>query len=160
MKKTILLLITFLSVCVMNAQDIKLGLNLGLPTGDIKDFYTLNLGVNASCLWQVSEEFDAGFIVEYSHFFGDSFEGFDIDDAGFLPIAAAGRINLSGGFTLGADLGYAIGISPEGNDGGFFYQPKVQYGITEKIDILLSYKGISVDGGTFSTINVGVEFGI
>jgi len=161
MKKSILLfVITVMSIYGMNAQDIKLGLNLGLPTGDIKDAYTFNLGVNASCLWQVSEEFDAGFIAEYSHFFGDSFDGFDIEDAGFLPIAAAGRINLSGGFTLGADLGYALGISPEGNDGGFFYQPKVQYGITEKIDILLSYKGISVDGGTFSTINVGVEFGI
>lgn len=158
MKKLFLLPVVFFTLLNANAQDFVLGLNVGLPLGDIKDAYTLNIGADLSYLWKVSEEFNAGVTAGYSHFLGDS--DFDIDDAGFLPIAAAGRFNVSEDFTIGADLGYAVGVSPSGNDGGFYYAPKVQYGVSQSIDIVLAYKGISVDGGTFSTINLGIEFGL
>ena len=44
------------------------------------------------------------------------------------------------------------------NDGGFYYAPKVQYGISETIDIVLAYKGVSLEGGSFDSITLGVEF--
>lgn len=161
MKKSIsLFVIVIMSIYGANAQEFNLGLNVGLPTGDIKDAYTLNIGVEVNYLWNVSEEFDAGISAGYSHFLGDTIGGFDIEDAGFLPIAAAGRFNVSEDFIIGADLGYAVGISPDGNDGGFYYAPKLQYGVSETLDIVLAYKGISVDGGTFSSINLGIEFGL
>jgi opacity protein-like surface antigen len=161
MKKLLLsAVIAVFAIANVNAQDFNLGVNLGLPLGDIKDAYTLNIGVEANYLWEVSEEFKLGVAAGYSHYLGDSVGGFDVDDAGFLPIAAAGRLNLSEDFTLGVDLGYAIGISPSGNDGGFYYAPKVQYGVSESLDIVLAYKGTSVDGGTFSSINLGVEFAL
>ncbi|AXP82003.1 hypothetical protein CJ739_2938 [Mariniflexile rhizosphaerae] len=159
MKKLFLLpLFAILSIATVNAQEFNAGLNVGLPLGDIEDAYTLNIGVEANYLWNVSEGFDAGLSAGYSHYLGDSDLG--VDDAGFLPIAAAGRFNLSEDFTIGADLGYAIGISPSGNDGGFYYAPKVQYGVSESLDIVLAYKGVSVDGGTFSSVNLGIEFGL
>ncbi|WP_166961435.1 outer membrane beta-barrel protein [Yeosuana marina] len=167
MKKLLFLAVfTALSITGANAQSgFKVGVNLGLPTGDIKDFYSLNIGVDANYLWQVSEEFDAGITAGYSHYLAKSYDipgGGSIkgDDAGFFPIAAAGRFNVSEDFIIGADLGYALGISPSGNDGGFYYAPKLQYGVSESLDIVLAYKGISVDGGTFSSINLGVEFGL
>lgn len=160
MKKRFLLLVVFFTLLNVKAQDFVLGLNVGLPLGDIKDSYTLNIGGDISYLWEVSELFNAGVSAGYSHFLGDSIEGFDIEDAGFLPIAAAGRFNVTEDFAVGTDLGYAIGISPDGNDGGFYYAPKVQYAVSQSIDIVLAYKGISVDGGTFSTINLGIEFGL
>lgn len=161
MKKLLLCAaIAIFAITSVSAQEFNLGVNLGLPLGDIKDAYTLNIGVEANYLWQVSDQFDAGISAGYSHYLGDSVGGFDIDDAGFLPIAAAGRLNLSEDFTIGLDLGYAIGISPSGNDGGFYYAPKLQYGVGESFDIVLAYKGISVDGGTFSSLNLGVEFGL
>tara|TARA_R110001583_G_scaffold9965_12_gene46549 strand:- start:258 stop:746 length:489 start_codon:yes stop_codon:yes gene_type:complete len=145
----------------VNAQsNFKAGVNVGLPLGDIKDLYTLNIGVEVNYLWEVSDQFDAGIIAGYSHYLGDSIGSFDFEDAGFIPIAAAGRFNVSDDFTIGADLGYAIGVSPSGNDGGFYYAPKVQYGVSESLDIVLAYKGVSVDGGTFSSINLGIEFGL
>jgi hypothetical protein len=51
-------------------------------------------------------------------------------------------------------------ISPSGADGGVFYTPKVMYGVSDSIDIGLSYKGISVSGGSFSSVNLGVEFAL
>lgn len=161
MKKLFLLpIFAIFAITTVNAQEFNAGLNVGLPLGDIEDAYTLNIGVEANYLWNVSEEFDAGISAGYSHYLGDSIGGFDFEDAGFLPIAAAGRFNLSEDFTIGTDLGYAIGISPSGNDGGFYYAPKVQYGVSESLDIVLAYKGVSKDGGTFSSVNLGIEFGL
>lgn len=138
------------------------GISLGLPIGDAGDGWTFNVTIDLSYLWEVSENFDAGVATGYSHSFGDSVEIFgesiDIDDAGFLPIAAAGRFNVSEDFTIGADLGYAVGISPSDNDGGFYYAPRIQYGVSESTDIVLAYRGVSLDGGSFDVITLGVEF--
>ena len=107
----------------------------------------------------------AGIATGYSHSFGDSidldgFGSFDVEDAGFIPIAGAARFNVSDDFILGADLGYAIGVSPSDNDGGFYYAPRIQYGVSESIDIVLAYRGISVDGGSFDVLTLGIEFGL
>jgi hypothetical protein len=49
-------------------------------------------------------------------------------------------------------------LAPDGNDGGFYYAPRVQYGVSDALDIVLSYRGVS-DDGSFDVINLGVEFG-
>ena len=43
------------------------------------------------------------------------------------------------------------------NDGGFYYQPKVGYQ-AEKYEVFAGYKGVSVDGGTFSSLNLGFNY--
>lgn len=140
-----------------NAQDFKLGATVGIPIGDAGDFYTLNFGVDAAAFWEVSEDFEAGVSTGYNHSILDSdFEG---DGFQYVPIAASGRFNASEEFQIGADLGYALGLN-EGNDGGFYYRPVVGYNVSEKVQITLSYRGISVDGGNFSTINAGVNFSL
>ncbi|MEZ4802751.1 MAG: hypothetical protein R2797_08245 [Gelidibacter sp.] len=138
----------------VNAQDFRVGANVGLPMGDIKDYSSVNIAVDVSYLWNVSEEFDAGLTAGYSTYLGKD----GADALGFLPIAAAGRFNVSEDFTIGADLGYAIGINPSGLDSGFYYAPKVQYGVSESVDLVLAYKGISVNGVSISSLNLGVEF--
>lgn len=165
MKKLLFAVVAVFGLSSAMAQNFSAGVNVGLPMGDVQDSYTLNIGVELNYLWEVSEKFDAGLTAGYSHFLGDTvdlgaFGSFDVEDAGFLPIGGAARFNVSEDFTLGADLGYAVGISPDGNDGGFYYAPKLQYGVSESLDIVLAYKGVSVDGGTFSSLNLGVEFGL
>ena len=169
MKKVLLIaVVAILGLGSVNAQEgvFNLGVNFGLPTGDADDFYSLAIGVEANYLFQVSEEFQVGPSVSYISYFGKS-EVFgvqvDIDNAGFLPLAAAGRFNASEKFVIGADLGYAIGISPEENDGGFYYRPMVGYNINEKIQITASYSGISLSGdgdGTFSNFGLGAMFAL
>lgn len=84
----------------------------------------------------------------------------DGEDATFLPIAAAARFNVSDAFSLGADLGYAVGLAPDGNDGGFYYAPRAAYSVSDLIDIVLGYRGVSLDGGSWNIISLGLEFGI
>jgi hypothetical protein len=147
-----------------NAQNFNIGISGGLPIGDTVDAYTFAVQLDVNYLWEVSEKFDAGVASGFSQWFGDAidlgvFGSFDVEDASLLPVAAAGRFNASEDFTIGADLGYAIGISPDGNDGGFYYAPKVQYSVSESIDVVAAYRGVSVDGGSLDMITLGVEFG-
>ena len=77
-------------------------------------------------------------------------------------IAASGRYNLSEDFVLGADLGYALGLSPSGNDGGFYYRPMLGYNLSEKMMVTASYSTVSVSngGGNWGSFGVGLMFGL
>ncbi|SDG61152.1 outer membrane beta-barrel protein [Psychroflexus sediminis] len=163
--KNIFLLGAFLiSALSMSAQETNVSISGALPTGDAADFTSFGLNIDANYLWQVSEQFDLGVTAGYHHYFGEDVDlgglMVEVDDFGFLPVAAAARLNLNESITFGADVGYAIGVSPDGNDGGFYYAPKIQYGLTSTLDIVLAYKGISRDGGSFDSLSLGVEFGL
>lgn len=150
-----------------NAQEgnFKLGAHVGLPMGDIKDYYSLNLGIDAAYMWNVADKFSAGIATGYSTYlaktytYSDGVNSFEIkgDAAGFIPVAATGQYSLTDDLFLGADLGYAIYTGSGDNNGGFLYQPKFGYQ-NEKIELYAGYKGISVDGGTFSSINLGFNY--
>ncbi len=168
MKKTILCAaIALFSLANVNAQEFNLGISAGLPIGDFSDLFSFSAIADVNYLFDVSEEFQVGPMAGLSYSFGEEFEAdfgdFEVEgsveDAIFLPIGGAARFNISENFTLGADLGYALGIS-DGLDGGFYYAPKVQYGVSQSLDIVAAYRGVSVDGGSFNIVSLGVEFGL
>lgn len=153
--KKILVLFAILVVCSTSSfaqENFKLGGNLGIPVGDAED-YDINYGADLAYIFGVSDGFGVGPMVGYT---GYSVEDFNVS---FLPIAASGRyVFPTSNFFLGADLGYAIGLE-DGVDGGFYYRPKVGYNFG-LLGVIASYSGISVDGGTFSSLNLGVEFSL
>lgn len=163
MKKIILSLLAVFAFGAAQAQDggFKAGINLGIPMGDISDSYSFTVGLDVAYMWEISDKFSAGVTTGYAHYFGKTVEFFeieiDLDDAGFIPLAGTAQYSITDNIFVGADLGYAIGISPDGNDGGFLYQPKVGYQ-AEKFEVFAGYKGISVDGGTFSSVNLGFNY--
>lgn len=155
MKKIILTAAAIFAFGFANAQSgaFKLGAHVGLPMGDIKDFSSLNLGVDASYTWTVAEGLDAGIATGYTSYLGK--DGADAN--GFIPVAATAQFTLENKMFIGADLGYGIGVNPSGIDSGFLYQPKIGYQM-EKVGVYVGYKGISVTGGTYSSVNLGVNF--
>lgn len=159
MKKIILLAAVLVSTLSMNAQEFNVGLSGALPLADAEELSTTGLILDANYLWNVTERFDAGVTAGYQHYFSDEPNNVDISDFGFLPLAASGRFNATESLAIGADLGYAIGVS-DSTEEGFYYAPKVQYGITEAIDIVVAYRGINQDYGSFDSISLGIEFGL
>jgi len=137
-------------------QGFKAGLNVGIPTGDVSDLYSLQVGADVAYMFEVADRLTVGPMVGYTNFFPEDSDF--IDNAQFLPVAAAGRFGLTDSFFLGADLGYGVGIT-DGLDGGFYYRPQVGYDFGV-IGLIASYSGVSVDGGTWSSFNLGVEFGL
>ena len=157
MKKLLLLTIfTFFGFTVAHSQsNWKIGVNAGIPVGDVQDISSFNLGGDIAYLFDVTDVFSVGPLVGYSLFFGEN----DFEDFSFLPLAASGRFSFSEAFFVGADLGYAVGVD-DGNDGGFYYRPKLGYNFG-KVALIGSYSGIEVtdDGGTFGSVNLGIEIG-
>jgi hypothetical protein len=164
MKKVLLLAFIAVTGFTANAQ-FTAGVSGGLPVGDAGDAATFAIAVDLGYLFEVSDSFSAGATVGVQHNFGDSIDvaGFgtvDLEDVTFLPLGAAARFSVSDAFSLGADLGYAVGLAPDGNDGGFYYAPRAAYSVSDLIDIVLGYRGVSLDGGTWSIVSLGLEFGI
>ncbi|WP_445455333.1 hypothetical protein [Flavobacterium sp. HNIBRBA15423] len=166
MKKLLFAAVAVFAFGAANAQEggFKAGIHAGLPMGDIKDAYSLNLGLDVAYLWNVGEGFDVGATTGYSTYLGKTetidygFGSLEVEyeNMSFIPVAATAQYSLSEMLFIGADLGYAIGVS-EDNDGGFLYQPKFGYQ-AEKFEAYLGYKGISMDGGTASSLNVGFAY--
>ena len=159
MKKLILVFALALTSFAASAQ-FSLGASFGLPTGDADTGYTFALGIDANYMFETESEIGFGVAAGYLTYFGDEIGGVDIDNASFLPLAGVVRYAVSDKFTIGTDLGYGIGLAPSGNDGGFYYRPMVAYGVGENTAINLSYSGVSVNGGTFSNIGLGIMFGL
>ena len=163
MKKLLLIALIAFTGYTANAQ-FTAGVSGGLPIGDAGDFATFAIAVDLGYLFEISDSFSAGVTTGVSHSFGDELDtGFgtvDLEDVTFLPVGGAARFNVSDAFTLGADLGYAVGLAPDGNDGGFYYSPRAQYSVSDLIDIVVAYRGVSLDGGSWDIISLGLEFGI
>ncbi|RKS42711.1 hypothetical protein BC962_3169 [Gillisia mitskevichiae] len=155
MKKLVIsFFVLFMGITSAFSQgDFRFGVNGGIPVGDVEDFSNFHLGTDVAYMFNVAEVLDVGPLLGYSHYFVED----DFDDIQFIPVAASGRFGLSS-FYLGADLGYAIGVD-DGNDGGFYYRPMLGYRIG-KLGIAASYEGISMDGGSINSINLGIEFGL
>ena len=163
MKK--LLFFLFVMLFAVNSaftqSNFKIGVNAGIPVGDVEDVASFQLGADVAYLYPVSELFSVGALAGYSHFFGDDVNTplgtVNVDDFSFLPIAASARFGFANSLFVGGDLGYAIGID-DGNDGGLYYRPKVGYSFGP-VAVIASFAGIAVDGGDASSVNLGVEFG-
>lgn len=167
MKKVFLFAVALLAFGFANAQEgkFKAGANVGLPMGDAKDVFSLTVGLDASYTWAITDRFEAGVGSGYSLYMGKSYTEnlggvevkYDGEDASFVPVYGTAQYLLTENIFLGADLGYAIGVAPSGIDGGFLYQPKVGFQVSE-FSVYAGYKGISLEGGTFSSVNLGFNY--
>ena len=161
MKTFILTLsLAVLSSWAVSAQSFNVGISGGIPVGDAGDLTTFAMAIDLGYILEITEEFEAGPMVGFQHFFGDSttIAGFkvELDDVSFIPVGGTANYYF-GDFGVSLDLGYAIGVS-DGNDGGFYWAPGAQYGVTDLISIIVDYRNIIADGATWSNISAGVEF--
>ena len=163
MKKLFVLsLFTIFFMSNVKAQTFKVGASLGLPVGEVADFSSFVLGVDAYYYFsKIDAPVEIGVTAGFRNFFGKEVTigslTYDAPDAQFLPIAAAARLKLFGILTGGADLGYALGIN-DGNDGGLYVRPVVGIDIADTIELNVSYESISNDGDTAGNLNLGILF--
>lgn len=158
MKRFVISLIAILAFGFAQAQEsgAKIGVNLGMPVGDASDVTSLSFGADIGYMWNVAPSVDVGLTAGYLNYSGKKYHGEKRDDLSFIPIAATGQFSIMESLFLGADLGYAIGVSPDHNKGGFYYLPKVGYQI-DLFEVYLGYKGISSKFKSSENI-AGVDF--
>lgn len=170
MKKNILLFFTILLGLIEAQAQFKIGVSGGLPVGDAESASTVALIGDMGYFFDVSDAFFIGVVTGYSFFLGDGKEELTInngaenfiekkgDNAQFVPVGLGFRWQFADRFSLGTDLGYAIGIN-KGNGGGGYYSPRAAYVISEHIDVVLAYRGIvsSQEEGYWDAISLGLE---
>lgn len=140
-------------------QRFSIGTNFGAPVSDAHDFYVFNSGIDAN-YWFVSDKFSAGIATGFEFFLANDLNitrnwDLTLKNASFVPVAFAGRVDVSSKFILGADVGYAIGV---GNDGGFYYRPLIGFSLKDFLQLTLSYRGISVDGLSINAVTMGINY--
>ena len=126
--KKIMLLAAFavFSFTSVNAQgELRAGLNVGTTIGDFSDGYGIGFGLDATYLFEVSEDFKVGGATGFQSISGDTIESsqtvagitvtqeVEFDNFNYIPLAAAGRFMASDAFVLGADVGYANVVAPD-----------------------------------------------
>ncbi|PQB04287.1 hypothetical protein [Aureitalea marina] len=164
MKKVLLLSLFVLLGQGLFAQGFQISVNGGLPVGNASDFADFAINVDAAYLFEAGYEFSAGPVIGYSHSFVDFTQTvgpitIDLDDVQFIPLAARGSWNFADAWTFQGDVGYAIGVN-DGNDGGFYYSPRIMYWVSPIIGIAAAYRGVAVSNGGWNMLTLGVEFNL
>nr|WP_222981564.1 hypothetical protein [[Muricauda] meishanensis] len=117
---------------------------------------TIDLGY----LFDVTDNLKVGPSAGYSHSFGDKLDtGFGViefDDTRFVPIYSAARFRISNIFSFGVDLGYALSLE-KSSGGGFYYSPRVSMSVSNHLNLVSAYRGISLENASWDIISFGLE---
>jgi hypothetical protein len=152
---------TLLSLGLYAQQGMKLGVHGGLPLDEFQDQLSLVAGVDLGYRWGLSEIVDLGVMVGFVNGFPEKYDrelfSEDLPNIQFMPLAASVRFWTSNSFSIGGDVGQAIGIN-SGNDGGLYYRPTIGYLMGAQTEVNFSYTGIALDGATWSTLTLGVLY--
>ena len=163
MKKVILLVLVFFTGTSIYAQEgIKLGIQAGLPYNDFNDISSVMVAADFGYMRALGEVVDLGVMTGLVHGFPKTFVfeevGVETEEnkaIDFVPLALSTRIWPSQDFSLGIDVGYALGIS-DGNDGGLYFRPVLGYLFGTYTEINVSHTTIKLDGASWTTINFGI----
>lgn len=169
MKKLAVILLIVVAGNFAQAQKSNLGVSLGLPVSEAADFYEYTSIIEYNLLWEVSESIDIGGGIGFIHTSGpsltrqtgsNSISSSEVDNI-FLPLTFNTRYHFTKRFTLGLDVGYAFGLGGGGR-GGFYFAPKLQYGISDKVSLMLGLRSINVNNPSIRNIydnfDSGLEF--
>ncbi|WP_439488950.1 hypothetical protein [Algoriphagus sp.] len=142
MKKLLASLIVMAFACAAYAQTqptrnleeisednswLKLGLNLGVPVGDIGDYSSFALGLDVAGQFMRTDNFGLGVVSGYTTYFKKS----DMPGAqnfGAVPLGLMLRYYPQpSGIFVGTDIGYTFLTGDIASDGGFYIRPQVGY---------------------------------
>ena len=165
MKKLFILFAFTVFGYTATAQGVfKIGATAGVAVSDANDVADWALGVDAYYMIEKEDAFiNFGPTVGFRNFFMKDDAGIADDNVQFVPIAGAARLKLFGILSGGVDLGYALAISSDVYDGGFYYRPIVGIDIADTIEINVSIESISLkndagDKTNWGNFNVGFLF--
>lgn len=162
MKKSIAVIVLLCLGMASHAQEgLKFGVQGGLAINDYADYTSVILGADFGYMHALSEVVDLGVMVGYIHGFPEKYGTenalIDLPSIQFMPLTASVRIWTSNSFSLGANVGQAIGLN-EGNDGGFYYRPQIGFLMGPSTEFNFSYTSIGLDDSNWSTVTLGILY--
>ena len=161
MKKIFFVLIVLLSVKSFSQEQLNLGVNGGITVGNLESVSTAAFGVDANYLFEIFEGLSVGPSLNFIYFLTDEVNGVKRDALMYLPVGGAVRFQaIDEKFYVGADFGFAVGIAPEGDNGGVFFKPLLGYKINDNIKLNLFYSGVKKRLPTYGYAGLGLVFDV
>jgi len=179
MKKILLIIVAVFLLTGAYAQSnspaagpkLSVGLDFGLPLGDLGRIYTIGFGGSGKAELPLSSNLNFTFTAGYITYYYESpikkiLEAYKSDTyAGFVPVKAGGKYFFSKNVYGEAEIGALIGTN---NNSGtsFIYAPGlgVSYPVSAKhdIDFGARYEGWSKDGGNVGQVafRIAYKFGL
>lgn len=141
--------------------SLSLGVELGIPTGDLNGTQKIGIGGSAKAAFPVASDLDLTVSAGYISFSGDEIGSFKYPALNFIPIKAGVRYRFAPhGFYLEPQLGYTSintpGSSTSGK-GGFTYAANAGYFFTRNWDISARFEGVSKKGNQGNLAHVGLR---
>lgn len=174
MKKLNVLILTILFSFQLNAQDIgiddlknvdgsntwfKIGVNAGLPIGDLASISSFAPGIDLNVQYLKTKAYGYGIKIGYTHYIAkDPIK----EDFSAIPIAALFRFYPeSVGLFGGLELGYAFINNLPGTNGGVVARPQLGYH-TNDWNYFAYYDYISTEETVidFQTIGIGLTYNL
>jgi len=141
--KLLLFVMLFVLVVSVNAQTkdekpfkIGVGATIGLPVGDMSDFYSLAFGVDLMGEYAVAPSFALTLSAGYVFFAKKSGVSINQD---LIPVLAGVKYYFSDKLYGSAQAGISVGTS-SGSESVFTFAPGVGYKVSDKFDLLLKYQ--------------------
>jgi hypothetical protein len=155
--KKLLLSIALVTFCLTANAQFSLGAGVGIPTGDVGEFTSTSYNLSATYMFGAESDFKFGLSASYLAFSGKTIDEIDFGNYAWLPIATVLNYSVSDKLSVGSDVGYGVGLSPEGLGGGFYLRPNITYAVGDKTSFNLNYSTIS-DDVSFSSFGLGLAY--
>lgn len=161
--KAVILISVFIIAGSSVKAQFKIGAHLGVPSGDISDYYTTALGADVYYMFGTDTNgfLKLGAASGFMNYFGDDVGGESysgkVDNAQFIPVAGALRIQLFKIITVGPDIGYGFGIS-DGMEDGFYWKGVVGVNLFDFLEVDAYFHGITIEDSSFGSVGLGVLF--
>ena len=160
--KRITLLFACLAIAFAGQAQFKIGPSVGIPVGDLSDFYSFTAGADVYYMFGDPDALvNFGAATGFINYFGKdyNFGGITVEGEGtsYIPVAAAGRVTLAGTLIAGADAGY--GISLDDSDlSGFYWRLVAGIDIANAVELNAYYHSVKIESTSISTIGAALLF--
>ncbi|WP_299620625.1 hypothetical protein [uncultured Tenacibaculum sp.] len=160
MKRIFIFLFTVVTLnSFSQVNQLNVGVNGGITVGNLEAVSSAAFGVDANYLFEIYEGISVGPSLNLLYFLTEDNNGVKPDPFIYLPVGGAVRFqSLSDVFYVGADFGFAVGLSPDGDNGGIFFKPMLGYNINESLKLNLFYSGVKKKLPTYGYVGLGITF--
>lgn len=169
MKKLVIVCMALMSGTVLLAQKteeitkknswLKLGINAGVPVGDISNYSSFVAGLELKGQLMETNHVGIGLTTGYNHFFAKN----NLQSFGTIPLGAFIRVYPAAkGFFAGLDGGYSVVTGIDNAKGGAYIKPQLGYHNYDW-NVFGFYNNIfrsDVNGGNIAHVGIGATYNI
>jgi hypothetical protein len=164
MKKLFFIAIVALFGFSANAQqDFTVGASMGFPLGDANNAYSFTTSFDANYIFASTEFESSGLLLKYgvttgyTTFYGKSI--LNVKNASFAPIAGLVKLHLNEDIYMELDLGYGVGLSSGGNNGGVFYRfISGRDNLFGRFGFVASFASFKISNINMNTLSLGLNY--